>query len=237
MLVLLRLAVVSAGQLMAGSPGLQPYYHPGRVPRKAAWEPIASCPDSLQELLAVNNMVLDDTTSRDGNCGISAFTISIMSAMSSRAATKKDATAEAKRFGCLRRCPHGQRVAQARAAGVDWLHANASAKLWEGMTVTQLVSHVSGEYMATYRATSKATCRSLLAIVRHRYRCAVDSFCSPPTWQRIVRAAVRAMLKKETCPTHLRDRWAAKSLSLSFLATCALKDELMLGCVVSPNHT
>ena len=55
-------------------------------------------------------------------------------------------------FGCLRRCPHGQRVAQARAAGVDWLHTNANAKLWEGMTVSQLVNYVKGENISTYRA-------------------------------------------------------------------------------------
>ena len=142
------------------------------MPRNVAWEPIDSCPDSLQELLAVNNMVLDDTTSRDGNCGISAFTISIMGAMSSRTTTKKEATSEAKRFGCLRRCPHGQRVAQARAAGVDWLHANASAKLWEGMTVSQLVRIVSGESMATYRARMRGNGEWADAVFMHALACA-----------------------------------------------------------------
>ena len=157
---------------MAPVPGLHPYYHPGRMPRKVAWEPISSCPASLQELLAVNNMVLDDTTSRDGNCGISAFTISIMDAMKSRSTKKQAATPEARRFGSLRRCPHGQRVAQARAAGVEWLHANASAKLWEGMTVTQLVSHVSGENMATYRTRMRGNGEWVDTVFLHALACA-----------------------------------------------------------------
>ena len=132
--------------------GLRPYYHPGRVQRKVDWQPLSSCPDSLQELLAVNNMVLDDTTSRDGNCGISAFTISVMDAMRSHGTKKRATTPEAKKFGCLRRCTYGLRVAQARAAGVEWLHDNAKAKLWENMTVAQLVNHVSGETMPSYLA-------------------------------------------------------------------------------------
>ena len=149
-IVILRLAVISIRALMAPARGLHPYYHPGRMPRKVAWEPISSCPASLQELLAVNNMVLDDTTSRDGNCSISAFTISIMDAMQSRSTKKHAATPEARRLGSLRRCPHGQRVAQARAAGVEWLHANTNAKLWEGMTVAQ------GWVRSSYLGTSPA---------------------------------------------------------------------------------
>ena len=157
---------------MAQARGLHPYYFPGHVPRKVDWQPIASCPASLQELLAVNNMVLDDTTTRDGNCGISAFTISIMSAASSsRNTTKQAATLEAKRFGCLRRCPHGQRVAQARAAGVDWLHANTTAKLWEGMTVSQLVYHVSGENMSTYRARMQKNGEWVDTVFLHALAC------------------------------------------------------------------
>ena len=169
-LLILRLTVSSGWQLMAGIRGLRPYYHPGHMPRKVAWEPISSCPASLQELLAVNNMVLDDTTSRDGNCGISGFTISIMSAMGN---TKKQAaTPEARRFGSLRRCPHGQKVAQARAAGVEWLHTNASAKLWEGMTVSQLVRHVSGENMSTYRQRMRENGEWVDTVFLHALACA-----------------------------------------------------------------
>ena len=135
---------------MASIRRARPFYHPGHMPQKVAWEPISSCPAALQELLGENNMVLDDTTSRDGNCGVSAFTISIMDAMKSGNTKKQAGALEARRFGSLRRCPHGQRVAQARAAGVDCLHANARAKLCEVMTVSQLVRHVSGESMSTY---------------------------------------------------------------------------------------
>ena len=169
---IVRLEVVFAGQLMVGAVGVQPYYHAGRLPRRAAWGPINSCPASLQDLLAVNNMVLDDTTSRDGNCGISAFTISIMGAMSSRTSTKKDTSPEARRLGCLRRCPHGQRVIQARAAGVQWLHENATAKLWENMTVSQLVRHVSGEDLATYRARMKVNGEWADTVFMHALACA-----------------------------------------------------------------
>ena len=136
---------------MADVRGARPYYHPGRTPRTRTWAPLTSCPAALQETLALNNMVVDDTTSRDGNCGISAFTISIMDAMK-LSNTKQQATSpEARRLGCLKRCRYAQRVTQARTEGINWLHENARRKLWEGMTVSQLVALVSGESMSTYR--------------------------------------------------------------------------------------
>jgi len=163
---------------MAGMGGLRPYYHPGHTPRKEGWAPISSCPASLQQLLAVNDMVLDDTTSRDGNCGISAFTISIMDASKSWGvlpgsnAKTQPATPEARRFACLRRCAHGQRVTQARAAGVEWLHANAGAKLWEGMTVSQLAWHVIGEVFSAYRVRMREPGEWVDTVFLHALACA-----------------------------------------------------------------
>ena len=119
----------------------------------------------------MNNMVLDDTTSRDGNCGISAFCISIMDAMQSRSAKKNAATPWARRLGSLRRCPHGQRVVQARAAGVEWLHANTNAKLWEGMTIARLVNHVSGENISAYRARMRANGEWVDTVFLHALAC------------------------------------------------------------------
>ena len=120
----------------------------------------------------MNNMVLDDTTSRDGNCGISAFTISIMDAMKLCNVRLKAETPEAKRLGSLRRCPFGQRVAQARAEAIMWLNANARAKLWEGMTVSQLVTHVSGENMATYRERMQKNGEWVDTVFMHALACA-----------------------------------------------------------------
>jgi len=152
----------------------RPYYHPGHMPKRGPWHqaPDSSCPASLQQLLAVNSMVIDDSTNRDGNCGISAFTISIMDAMKSDNSKKKAATPEARRFGSLRRCPHGQRVAQARAAGVEWLSDNARAKLWEDMTVTKLVGHVCGENMSTYRERMRKNGGWVDTVFLHALACA-----------------------------------------------------------------
>ena len=119
-------------------------------------------------------MVLDDTTSRDGNCGISAFCKSIMSsmdAMQSHSTKKRTVTQSEKEFGRLRRSPHGQRVALARSAGVVWLHANANAKLWEGMTVAQLVRYVSGESISEYQVRMRGDGEWVDTVFLHALAC------------------------------------------------------------------
>ena len=59
----------------------RPYYHPGHVPQRKPWAALgesSACPASLRHALAVNGLTADESTSRDGNCGISAFTISLL---------------------------------------------------------------------------------------------------------------------------------------------------------------
>ena len=56
-----------------------PYFWPGHVKPSGQWVALpvgVGCPALLQQLLAVNELVVDESTSRDGNCGIRAFVIS-----------------------------------------------------------------------------------------------------------------------------------------------------------------
>ena len=107
------------------------------------------CTALLHQLLAVNELVVDESTSRDGNCGISAFVISLLALLKGRQC-KEGASTEVRRLQSLRRCPPGQQVTQARAATIQWFGQHAHTKLWEGMTVSGLTHAVTGEDFPSY---------------------------------------------------------------------------------------
>ena len=106
---------------------------------------------ALQQLLALRNLVIDEPTSLDGTCGINAFTANILAkSKREKHPEQKCTSAEERRLLSLRRCPLVQRVPQARAAAIPWLGEHPRAKLWEGMTMSKLVGHKSGEDLPTY---------------------------------------------------------------------------------------
>ena len=124
-----------------------PYFWPGHVKPSGQWVALpvgVGCPALLQHLLAVNELVVDESTSRDGNCGISAFVISLL-ALLKGGQCRKGTSVEVRRRQSLRRCPPGQQVTQARAAAIEWLGQHPGAKLWEGMTVSGLTRAVTSE--------------------------------------------------------------------------------------------
>ena len=129
-----------------------PYFWPGHVKPLGQWVALpvgVGCPALLQQLLAVNELVVDESTSRDGNCGISAFVISLL-ALLKGGQCRKGTSVEVRRRQSLRRCPPGQQVTQARAAAIEWLGQHPGAKLWEGMTVSGLTRAVTGEDFPSY---------------------------------------------------------------------------------------
>ena len=107
------------------------------------------CPALLLPLLAVNELLVDESTSRDGNCGISAFVISLL-ALLKGGQRKKGTSSDVRRLQSLRRCPPGQQVTQARAATIEWLAQHAQTNLREGMTVSGLTHAVTGEDFPSY---------------------------------------------------------------------------------------
>ena len=97
-------------------------------------------------LLALNELAPDESTSRDGNCGVSAFVISLMAQMQGQHPRgAKPGLAEGRRQQSLKRCPVGQRVTQARAAAVEWVGENPRTKVWDGMILSMLCRAVAGE--------------------------------------------------------------------------------------------
>ena len=72
-----------------------PYLRPGHVPPSGQWVALpvgVGCPALLHHLLAVNELVVDESTSRDGNCGISAFVISVLALLKGGQCEKGTAT-------------------------------------------------------------------------------------------------------------------------------------------------
>ena len=58
-----------------------PYFRPGHVPPLSQWVALpvgVGCPALLQQVLAINELVVDASTNRDGNCGISALVVSLL---------------------------------------------------------------------------------------------------------------------------------------------------------------
>ena len=99
------------------------YFRPGHVPpsgQRVALTVGVGCPALLHQLLAVSELVVDESTSRDGSCGISAFVISLL-ALLKDGQCKKGTSTEVRRLHSLIRCPPVQQVTQARAAIIKWL--------------------------------------------------------------------------------------------------------------------
>ena len=130
----------------------RPYYCPGNIPTRGPWSALqagSGCPPSLQNVLAANGLAIDDATARDGNCGTSAFVLSIGAQVKGQKIRAGPEAAERRRQS-LRRCPPGQQVSHARDAGIEWLGHNSRAKLWQGMIIANLVQAVADEDFPTY---------------------------------------------------------------------------------------
>ena len=97
------------------------------------------CPPSLVHVLAVNRLMADEATVRDGNCGVHAFVIGLLDlAFRDGDFAKRDDIAR------LRRCPAGSRLGTVRSLAVSWLGERGSTKLWGGLSLKTWCLAASG---------------------------------------------------------------------------------------------
>ena len=133
-----------------------PYFRPGHVPLSPApdTEAMGRCPPALSDKLAVNALMPDEATDRQGNCGIDAFARSLTTQMKDRNSAGSSEGARNRR-NLKKSVNKVEQLALLRHVGVSWLEANASETIWQGMTVSKLCSIVSGwsfpEYLAKMR--------------------------------------------------------------------------------------
>ena len=141
-----------------------PFFRPDHVqlvrPRLA--ETSASCPPDLFRELAANNLVPDEQTARDGNCGIDAFARSLLAQMQNgQGATCR--TESARRRRDLHKAR--DKIDWLRKVGVQWLEANSGEVIWPGMTVAKLCCTVSGlsfqEYLGKCGSTKNGSTQHL----------------------------------------------------------------------------
>ena len=113
-----------------------PYYRPGHVhlAQRQSMETMSQCPPALFAKLTLNGLTPDETTDRQGNCGIDAFARSLTAQMKDNRAAGPSASARNRR----NLMKSGNKVDHLRHVGVSWLEANASETLWPGMTVARL---------------------------------------------------------------------------------------------------
>ena len=114
-------------------------------------EAMGQCPPALFDKLTVNELMPDEATDRQGNCGIDAFARSLMAQLKDDRVAGSSASATNRRN--LKKSI--DKVAVLRRVGVSWLEVNASETIWSGMTVAKLCCTVSGwsfqEYLAKMR--------------------------------------------------------------------------------------
>ena len=111
-------------------------------------EAMGQCPPALFDKLTVNELMPDEATDRQGNCGIDAFARSLMAQLKDDRVAGSSASATNRRN--LKKS-----VDKLCRVGVSWLEVNASETIWPGMTVAKLCCTVSGwsfqEYLAKMR--------------------------------------------------------------------------------------
>jgi hypothetical protein len=152
-----------------------PYFWPGHVQPSGQWVALpvgVGCPALLQHVLAVSELVVDESTNRDGDCGISAFVISLL-ALLQGGPCRKGTSVEVRRRQSLRQCPPGQQETQARAAAIEWWGQHPGAKLWEGMTVSRLTCVVTGEEFPSYVQRMQKNGKWVDKAFMHALACAV----------------------------------------------------------------
>ena len=138
---------------MAWRSRVLPYFREDRVrPRTRDTVPMGQCPPDLSAQLAINGLLPDEATARDGNCGIDAFARSLMHQWEQGCQTHL-----VKRRQTLQTT--SDKVSFLRRVGVAWLEAHAREFLWDGMTVASLCEIVSGTnfhgYLAKMRQNSE----------------------------------------------------------------------------------
>ncbi len=99
------------------------------------------CPPDLNHTLAVNGLVADETTVRDGNCGIHAFITGLLQLVSRGGPLAR--TAAVRKVVALRRDPR-KMWRHVRDVACHWLRWHATAEMWEGMPVHRLCTISSG---------------------------------------------------------------------------------------------
>ncbi len=87
------------------------------------------CPPDLNHTLAVNGLVADETTVRDGNCGIHAFITGLLQLVSRGGPLAR--TAPVRRVVALRRDPR-KMWRHVRDVACHWLRWHATVEMWEG---------------------------------------------------------------------------------------------------------
>ena len=133
---------------MAWLKTLLPFFSDGRVCRRRSNTDAApTCPPRLAAQLAVNNLIPDEETARDGNCGVDAF---VRGLMQQRKVPRTRANHSQGVDNRRLLQASTARVALARRLGVEWLGTHARDSLWEGMTVARLCEIVSGTSFREY---------------------------------------------------------------------------------------
>ena len=95
-------------------------------------------PVQLRQQLAINGLRIDDSTVRNGNCGIHAFVIGVLAAAHEETALRP--------FVARWRLPLDELLLKVRAETVAWMRENHMMEMWEGMSLCQLCLVMSGEF-------------------------------------------------------------------------------------------
>ena len=114
----------------------------------------SDCPVALVHQLAVHSFRVDDSTVRDGNCGVHAFVISMLDQAARNSALRSNAA-----VGRLRRCNSVAGMLKlGRTEALAWLQEHKHSILCEGMPIHRLCSVVSGKSFSDYMASMSADC-------------------------------------------------------------------------------
>ena len=101
---------------------------------------------ALVRNLAANQLLLNDDTSRDGNCGVHAFYLSLADFADRHHAVK--ATRAWKELSKVK-ANTAQLIKHLREVAVQWMRDNADLEVWEGMRFRDLalrMSHLQEPY-------------------------------------------------------------------------------------------
>ena len=134
---------------MAWRSAALPYFREGHVRpcRDRASVPLGGCPPELVAQLALNNLLPDEDTAHDGNCGLDAFARSLLYQMGR--SPKAGGPVQSSRNRSKLKAADDKN-ALLRRVGLEWLEANAQEPLWPGMTVSKLCGVVSGMTFREY---------------------------------------------------------------------------------------
>ena len=176
-----------------------PYFRDDRVhPRRRDAVPMGPCPPDLLALLAVNNLLPDEATARDGNCGIDAFARSFMHQWKQGGPTRF-----VKNRRCLQTAP--DKVSLLRRVGVERLEAHAREFIWDGMTVARLCEIVAGRDFRGYLAQMRQNHVWIDTAFLHALGCAYGSnvvIFQPHMQPALVGMCLTESVREKRCAHH-----------------------------------